>query len=144
MAEDPNDWDVETRLVRGGMARTPYGEMSEALFLNQSFAYESAGAADRRFSGEEPGFIYQRFGNPTTQVFEDRLALLPANVRAAVLKPENQRTAKEQKLADDYFPVLRIDPVKILEDEYQRAPETGLDAELPENFERFFLDRLGV
>ena len=76
MAEDPNDWDVETRLVRGGMARTPYGEMSEALFLNQSFAYESAGAADRRFSGEEPGFIYQRFGNPTTQVFEERLALL--------------------------------------------------------------------
>ena len=76
MAEDPNTWDVETRLVRGGMARTPYGEISEALFLNQSFAYESAAAADRRFSGEEPGFIYQRFGNPTTQIFEERLALL--------------------------------------------------------------------
>jgi O-succinylhomoserine sulfhydrylase len=76
MAEDPKHWDVETRLVRGGMARTPYGEISEALFLSQSFAYESAGAADRRFSGEEPGFIYQRFGNPTTQVFEERLALL--------------------------------------------------------------------
>jgi len=76
MAEDPNTWDLETRLVRGGMARSPYGEMSEALFLTQSFAYESAGAADRRFSGEEPGFIYQRFGNPTTQMFEDRLALL--------------------------------------------------------------------
>jgi O-succinylhomoserine sulfhydrylase len=76
MAEDPKDWDVETRLVRGGMARTPYGEISEALFLNQSFAYESAEAADRRFSGDEPGFIYQRFGNPTTQIFEDKLALL--------------------------------------------------------------------
>jgi O-succinylhomoserine sulfhydrylase len=76
MAEDPNHWDVETRLVRGGMARTPYGEISEALFLNQSFAYESAEAADRRFSGDEPGFIYQRFSNPTTQIFEDRLALL--------------------------------------------------------------------
>jgi O-succinylhomoserine sulfhydrylase len=76
MAEDPRDWEVETRLVRGGMARTPYGEISEALFLTQSFAYDSAEAADRRFSGEEPGFIYQRFGNPTTQIFEDRLALL--------------------------------------------------------------------
>ena len=76
MAEDPSTWDVETRLVRGGMARTPLGEISEALFLNQSFAYESAAAADRRFSGEEPGFIYQRFGNPTTQIFEERLALL--------------------------------------------------------------------
>jgi len=76
MAEDPNTWQQETKLVRGGMARSPYGEISEALYLTQSFAYESAGAADKRFSGEEPGFIYQRFGNPTTQMFEDRLALL--------------------------------------------------------------------
>ena len=76
MAEDVRDWELETKLVRGGMVRTPYGEISEALFLTQSFSYESAGAADKRFSGEEPGFIYQRFGNPTTQMFEDRLALL--------------------------------------------------------------------
>ena len=80
MAEDrtekPDDWETATRLVRGGMARSPYGEISEALFLTQSFAYPSAGAADARFSGDDPGFIYQRFGNPTTQIFEDRLALL--------------------------------------------------------------------
>src|SRR4051812_23296642 len=76
MAEDPRDWEVETQAVRGGLARTPYGEISEALFLNQSFAYESAQAADDRFAGTSPGFIYQRFGNPTTQMFEDRLALL--------------------------------------------------------------------
>ncbi|MBP6877970.1 MAG: O-succinylhomoserine sulfhydrylase [Phenylobacterium sp.] len=76
MAEDTRDWELETKLVRGGLARTLYGEISEALFLTQSFSYESAGAADKRFSGEEPGFIYQRFGNPTTQMFEDRLALL--------------------------------------------------------------------
>lgn len=76
MAEDPRDWNLETKLVRGGMARTPYGEISEALFLTQSFAYDSAAAADARFAGDAPGFIYQRFGNPTTQMFEDRLALL--------------------------------------------------------------------
>lgn len=76
MAEDPKDWDVATRLVRGGMARSPYGEISEALFLTQSFAYDSPEAAERRFAGDDPGFIYQRFGNPTTQMFEDRLALL--------------------------------------------------------------------
>jgi O-succinylhomoserine sulfhydrylase len=76
MAEDPRDWEIETRAVRGGLARTPYGEISEALFLTQSFAYDSAEAADRRFSGDDPGFIYQRFGNPTTQIFEERLALL--------------------------------------------------------------------
>ena len=76
MAEDTRDWELETKLVRGGLTRTPYGEISEALFLTQSFSYESAGAADKRFSGEDPGFIYQRFGNPTTAMFEDRLALL--------------------------------------------------------------------
>ncbi|HSV02534.1 MAG TPA: O-succinylhomoserine sulfhydrylase [Phenylobacterium sp.] len=75
MAEDPRDWEIETRAVRGGMARSPYGEISEALFLTQGFAYPSAEAADRRFGGE-PGFIYQRFGNPTTAIFEDRLALM--------------------------------------------------------------------
>src|ERR1700749_4335583 len=75
MAEDPRDWETETRLVRGGMARSPHGEISEALFLTQSFAYDSAESADARFGGG-PGFIYQRFGNPTTQMFEDRLALM--------------------------------------------------------------------
>jgi O-succinylhomoserine sulfhydrylase len=75
-AEDPETWEIETRAVRGGMARSPYGEISEALFLTQSFAYASAEAADRRFSGEDPGFIYQRFANPTTAIFENRLALM--------------------------------------------------------------------
>ncbi|HEV2530819.1 O-succinylhomoserine sulfhydrylase [Phenylobacterium sp.] len=75
MAEDPRDWEIETRAVRGGMARSPHGEISEALFLTQSFAYDSAEAADARFGGG-PGFIYQRFGNPTTAMFEDRLALM--------------------------------------------------------------------
>jgi O-succinylhomoserine sulfhydrylase len=76
MAEDPRDWEIETRAVRGGLMRSGWGEISEALFLTQSFAYENAAAADARFAGEASGFIYQRFGNPTTEMFEQRLALL--------------------------------------------------------------------
>lgn len=76
MAEDPNAWEPATRLIRGGLNRSNFGETSEALFLTQSYAYESAGAADRRFSGEDPGFVYSRYANPTTQMFEERLALL--------------------------------------------------------------------
>jgi O-succinylhomoserine sulfhydrylase len=76
MAEDPNDWEVATRLIRGGLARSEHGEMAEALYLTQSFAYDSAEAADARFSGSEPGFIYARYGNPTVRMFEERLALL--------------------------------------------------------------------
>lgn len=76
MAEDPDDWAPATRLIRGGENRSNQGEISEPIYLTQSFAYESAAAADRRFSGEDPGFVYARYGSPTTQMFEERLALL--------------------------------------------------------------------
>ncbi len=49
------------------------------------------------------------------KLYEDRVALLPADVRSIIRKPEHLRTAAEHKIADDYFPVLRIDPPKILE-----------------------------
>ncbi len=65
-----------TRLVHGGTMRTPFGETSEALFLTQGFIYDTAEAAEARFKGEEPGFIYSRFSNPTVAMFETRMALL--------------------------------------------------------------------
>jgi O-succinylhomoserine sulfhydrylase len=76
MAEDPKDWDVATRLIRGGVMRSPFGETAEAIFLTQSFVYDSAEAADDRFAGRDDGYIYTRYGNPTVKMFEDRLALL--------------------------------------------------------------------
>src|SRR5207247_1096497 len=47
------------------------------------------------------------------RLYEERLSLLPDDVQAAIRKPEKERTAREQKIADDYYPVLRIDPPKI-------------------------------
>ena len=76
MTNDPKDWEVATRLVRGGTTRSQYGETAEALYLTQSFIYDTAEAADARFAGSDPGFIYTRYGNPTVQMFEHRLALL--------------------------------------------------------------------
>jgi len=76
MSEDPKDWEVATRLVRGGTVRSGFGETAEALYLTQSFIYDTAEGADARFAGNEPGYIYSRYGNPTVQMFEDRLALL--------------------------------------------------------------------
>ncbi len=76
MTEDPNDWEIATRLVRGGLARSAHGETSEPIYLTQSFVYDSPESADARFAGTEPGFIYARYGNPTVKMFEDRLALL--------------------------------------------------------------------
>nr|WP_205691800.1 O-succinylhomoserine sulfhydrylase [Caulobacter sp. 602-2] len=76
VSEDPKNWDVATKLIRGGLARSPFMETAEALYLTQGFTYDSAEGADRRFSGEDPGFVYSRFNNPTVKMFEDRLALL--------------------------------------------------------------------
>ena len=65
-----------TRLVHGGTLRSSFGETSESLFLTQGFVYETAEAAEARFKGEDPGFIYARFSNPTVRMFEERMALL--------------------------------------------------------------------
>ncbi|MEO0681222.1 MAG: O-succinylhomoserine sulfhydrylase [Pseudomonadota bacterium] len=65
-----------TRMVHEGADRSPHGEMSEALYLTQGFAYPSAESAAARFEGEEEGFIYARYGNPTVAMFEKRIAAL--------------------------------------------------------------------
>lgn len=69
------DWSKRTRAVHGGTRRSQYGELSEAIFLTQGFAYESAESAEARFikAGEDE-FIYARYGNPTVRMFEDRVA----------------------------------------------------------------------
>jgi O-succinylhomoserine sulfhydrylase len=71
-----SSWQQETHLVHGGTWRSPLGETSEALFLTQGFVYDSAESAEARFKGEEEGFIYSRYGNPTVQMFEQRMCML--------------------------------------------------------------------
>lgn len=75
-ADRSASWRPRTRLTRDGTRRSQFGELSEAIFLTQAFAYPSAEAAEARFIGEDPGFIYARYGNPTVAMFEDRLAAL--------------------------------------------------------------------
>ncbi len=71
-----DDFEFETRAVRAGTVRSEFNEHSEALFLTSSFVFKSAAQAAARFSGDEPGFVYSRFSNPTVQMFERRLASL--------------------------------------------------------------------
>jgi O-succinylhomoserine sulfhydrylase len=66
----------ETRLVHAGIERSQFQENSEALYLTQSYVYDSAASAEKRFKGEEPGYIYSRYGNPTVTMFERRIAAL--------------------------------------------------------------------
>ena len=71
------DWKKRTNLVHGGIRRSSYGEVAEAIYLTQGFVYESAEAAAARFEECGPDeFIYARYGNPTVAMFEDRIAAL--------------------------------------------------------------------
>lgn len=78
MAQDKAaGWKPRTKAVHAGARRSQYGEMAEAIYLTQGFAYPTAEAAEARFI--KPGadeFIYARYGNPTVAAFEERIAAL--------------------------------------------------------------------
>lgn len=72
-----------TQAVHSGSMRSQWGEVSEALFLNSGFCYDSAETAESRFNGEAPGFVYSRYLNPTLKMLEDRLIALEDGAEAA-------------------------------------------------------------
>lgn len=76
MADRQKRYRPATELVHGGALRSQFGETSEAMFLTQGFVYARAEAAEARFNGEDPGFVYSRYANPTVAMFEDRMCRL--------------------------------------------------------------------
>ena len=69
-------WRPATLAVRGGTARSEFGETSEALFLTSGYAYDRAEDAADRFAGEQEGMTYSRLQNPTVEMLERRIALM--------------------------------------------------------------------
>ena len=76
MASREKRYRPATELVHGGTMRSQFGETSEAMFLTQGYVYDNAEAAEARFKGEDPGYVYSRYANPTVAMFEDRMCLL--------------------------------------------------------------------
>jgi O-succinylhomoserine sulfhydrylase len=77
--QDPSitrNWKPATQAVRGGTARSEWGETSEAIFLTSGYAYDCAADAQDRFAGEQQGMTYSRLQNPTVEMLEHRIALL--------------------------------------------------------------------
>ena len=69
-------WRRQTNLVRGGLDRSNFDEIAEAMYLTSSYAYDSAEQAQRAFKGEEDHYLYSRYGNPSVTMFEDRMKLM--------------------------------------------------------------------
>jgi O-succinylhomoserine sulfhydrylase len=78
-------WRPRTKLVRGGLERSPFGETAEALFLTSGYCYPDAETAEARFKNQAPGYIYSRYGNPTVSMFERRMMLLEGAPAARAL-----------------------------------------------------------
>jgi len=70
------NWKPATLAIRGGTARSEWGETSEALFLTSGYSYDRAEDAAARFAGEQQGMTYSRLQNPTVEMLEQRIALL--------------------------------------------------------------------
>jgi len=71
-----DDWRLATKLVQGGILRSPFGETCEAIYMTSGYVYGSAEEAEAAFANTQQRFIYSRFGNPTVQMFEQRMAIL--------------------------------------------------------------------
>ena len=72
------EWVVhpQTSAVREGLARSGFGETSEALYLNSGFTYTDSQEAADAFTDQTDHFLYSRFHNPTVAMFEKRLAAI--------------------------------------------------------------------
>ncbi len=66
-----------TRAIHaGGLEHTVYGEVSVPIFQSSTFAFPSSEEGAARFSGEQPGYVYTRLGNPTVHALEENVAVL--------------------------------------------------------------------
>lgn len=69
-------WGPATLGVRAAEPRTENREHSASISMTSSYVFRSAAEAAAVFSGAQPGYIYSRFSNPTTEAFEKRLAAM--------------------------------------------------------------------
>ncbi|WP_188454685.1 methionine gamma-lyase [Virgibacillus oceani] len=67
----------ETAVIHEGYdAKDMLGSLATPLFQTSTYTFDTAEQGERRFAGEEDGYIYSRLGNPTVNVLEERIAVL--------------------------------------------------------------------
>ena len=76
MSRLPDPLHADTTAVHGGIQRSQFEETAEALYLTSGYVYGSAEEAAEAFDGERDRYIYSRYGNPTVQMFIDRLCAI--------------------------------------------------------------------
>ena len=90
MALAEKGYRLETLAIHAGHEVDPTGARAVPLYMTTSYVFRDTEHAARLFSLQEPGNIYTRIMNPTTDVFEKRMAALEGGVGAlAVASGQN-------------------------------------------------------
>ena len=69
---------VETICIHGGHKEENNRSHLTPIYASSTYTFDSAEQAAAIFNGQEEGFVYGRFGNPTIREAEERIALLEA------------------------------------------------------------------
>lgn len=73
----------ETEVIHGGYDTENYHDsLVPPLYQTSTFTFANAEQGERRFAGEEAGFVYSRLGNPTVKILEERMAILEGAEKA--------------------------------------------------------------
>ncbi|WP_026593689.1 methionine gamma-lyase [Bacillus sp. UNC437CL72CviS29] len=68
---------IETALIHHGYdSKLHKGSLTPPLFQTSTYTFETAQQGEASFAGQDPSYIYSRLGNPTVELFEDRMAVL--------------------------------------------------------------------
>jgi O-acetylhomoserine (thiol)-lyase len=75
-------WRLETLAIQGGYEPKAGDSRVPTICQSTTFKYDSADYVAKLFDLEVPGFFYTRLGNPTTDAFEQKIALMEGGVGA--------------------------------------------------------------
>ncbi|EFH7843349.1 methionine gamma-lyase [Escherichia coli] len=77
------NYRFDTQIIHAGQHPDPStGSLSTPIFQTSTFVFDNAEQGAARFALEEPGYIYTRLGNPTTDALEQKMAVLEAGEAA--------------------------------------------------------------
>lgn len=84
MSRDRKEQDITTQLAHAGERMPPPDgqPVSTPIYATATFTYDSMAEVDKVFSGETPGYVYTRYGNPTTAALEEAMRVLEAGAAA--------------------------------------------------------------
>jgi O-acetylhomoserine sulfhydrolase (EC 2.5.1.49) len=83
MSAEPRQFGFETRMLHAGHIPDPYtGARAVPIYQTTSFVFDDPDYAAQLFELKQYGNIYTRIMNPTTAVFEERMASLEGGTGA--------------------------------------------------------------